>query len=78
MQKLSKKEWDAIPDSYKGEWTESVFTFRGDLPKCAIGHKTWMPPLSLTGGKTQLWTEGNAFIIEGRDEYAHDPFSIKT
>lgn len=79
MYKLTRDEWDAVPNDYKGERTQESYDFHfgtpTEIPKCAIDHKTWMPPLTVTGGNTELWTEGCSFIIDGRDDYAHNPFA---
>jgi hypothetical protein len=57
MIKISKEEWNKIPNDYKSKWTESDFAWRNDIPKEYLGKRTMM------NDKSQLLTEGFQFEI---------------
>ncbi len=62
LRQITRKEWAAIPADYKGEWTQGIAAFRGDIPPHWIGRKTMITYDPETGG-TVLLTEGLHFQI---------------
>ena len=63
MKQISESEWNSIPESYKGMWTQEVYEFRkGDFPSEWIGRKTMLDH-DPEGGGTILLTEGVGFVI---------------
>lgn len=62
LRQITRKEWEAIPSAYKGEWTQGIADFRGDIPPELIGKKTMMDYEPENGG-TVLLTEGIHFNI---------------
>lgn len=64
--RLSKKEWDEIPNDYKGKWDEWIRTkgYQPDLPDAYIGKRTVFEGCITDHAGTALLTEGIHFIIE--------------
>lgn len=59
---LTEEEYYRISDSYRGQWTQGVIDFRGDIPQSYLGKRTM---LTNENGATVLLTEGINFIIKG-------------
>lgn len=64
--RISKSEWDEIPNNYKGRWDEWIKTkgFQPDLPDEYIGKRAVFEGCITDHGGTALLTEGIHFIIE--------------
>jgi hypothetical protein len=64
--KLSRAQWEAIPDCYKGKWDDWIRTkgFQPDLPDEFIGKRTVFEGCINDHAGTALLTEGIHFVIE--------------
>lgn len=65
MIKITKKEWDKIPDDYKGKWERWIKDggWQPDLPEEYIGKRTVFEGCITPGKGTALITEGIHFEI---------------
>ena len=62
MYKITKQEWDKIPNDFKGKWDEDVVNYL-DLDKSYIGKKTILEGCLTNTPKTNVLTEDIHFII---------------
>ena len=60
---IDKKEWDKIPNDYKGCWNKYTVEFRGDLPTYYIGKRNVLGGC-ISDDQGSLLTEGIHFIIK--------------
>lgn len=60
IKKIALEDYLAISKDFRGEWTQGVLNFRGDLPMSYLGKRTM---LDNENGSTVLLTEGMQFEI---------------
>ena len=63
MLMVTEENFNKISRDYRGEWTESVINYRGDVSKKWIGRKTVLEGCLTGKASSRLLTEGIHFKI---------------
>jgi len=65
MLKITKQQWDQIPNDYKSIWKKQNQNLNSNIPNEFFGKRTVFEGCIKSGAGIVLITEGVHFVIEG-------------